>query len=81
MIALPCYISGKKNCEPGNIEKHAEATVSKATLKFLGLKGGLLRANMISCSDALGEQINEDTLVVHIGFSRSAGAYAVINPA
>ena len=75
----------EKNCEPGNIEKHAEACVSENALRkreFLGLKGGLLRANGEVVAFALGEQINEDTLVVHIekAFSEVPGAYAVINP-
>lgn len=74
----------EKNCEPGNIEKHAEACVSENALRkreFLGLKGGLLRANGEVVAFALGEQINEDTLVVHIekAFSEVPGAYAVIN--
>lgn len=49
--------------------------------EFLGLKGGLLRANGEVVAFALGEQINEDTLVVHIekAFSEVPGAYAVIN--
>lgn len=74
----------EKNCEPGNIEKHAEACVSENALRkreFLGLKGGLLRANGEVVAFALGEQVNEDTLVVHIekAFSEVPGAYAVIN--
>ena len=45
------------------------------------MKGGLLRANGEVVAFALGEQINEDTLVVHIekAFSEVPGAYAVIN--
>ena len=72
------------NCEPGNIEKHAEACVSENALrerKFLGLKGGLIRADGEVVAFAVGEQINEDTLVVHIekAFSEVPGAYAIIN--
>ena len=72
------------NCEPGNIEKHAEACVSENALRereFLGLKGGLIRADGEVVAFAVGEQINEDTLVVHIekAFSEVPGAYAIIN--
>ena len=72
------------NCEPGNIEKHAEACVSENALrerKLLGLKGGLIRADGEVVAFAVGEQINEDTLVVHIekAFSEVPGAYAFIN--
>ncbi len=73
-----------QNCEPGNIEKHAEICVSENALRnreFLGLKGGLLRADGKVVAFALGEQISSDTLAVHIekAFSEIPGAYAMIN--
>lgn len=78
------YAWKERNCEPGNIEKHAEICVSEKALRereFLGLTGGLLRADGEVVAFALGERVCDDTLVVHIekAFSEVPGAYAMIN--
>lgn len=74
----------ERYCEPGNIEKHAELCVSEQALRqreFLGLKGGLIRADGKVVAFTLGEPINHDTIDIHIekAFSDVPGAYAIIN--
>lgn len=74
----------KQNCDPENLEKHAEICVSEASLKereFLGLKGGLIRVEGKVVAFAVGEKISPDTFCVHIekAFSEVQGAYSVIN--
>ena len=74
----------RKNCDPGDLEKHAEICVSEHALterEFLGLKGGLIRADGQIVAFAVGEKIHPDTFCVHIekAFSEVQGAYAMIN--
>lgn len=65
-------------------EKEAEFCVTLNALKYrkeLGLKGGLLRAAGRVVAFTLGEELCEDTFVVHIekAFADVPGAYPMIN--
>ena len=73
-----------QNCDPEDLEKHAEICVSEASLRereFLDLKGGLIRVDGKVIAFAVGEKITADTFCVHIekAFAEVQGAYAVIN--
>ncbi|MCD8018207.1 MAG: phosphatidylglycerol lysyltransferase domain-containing protein [Clostridiales bacterium] len=73
-----------ENCDPCDLEKHAEICVSKSSLKnreMLGLVGGAIRADGKIVAFAVGEKITEDTFCVHIekAFADVPGAYSVIN--
>lgn len=73
-----------QNCDPEDLEKHAEICVSEASLRkreFLGLKGGLLRVNGKVVAFTVGEKIHPDTFCVHIekAFADVQGAYTMIN--
>ncbi len=73
-----------QNCDPKNLEKHAEICVSEASLRereFLDLKGGLIRVDGKVAAFAVGEKISLDTFCVHIekAFAEVQGAYSVIN--
>lgn len=72
------------NCDPDDLEKHAEICVSEHALKemeFLGLKGGLIRADGQVVAFTVGEKIHPDTFCVHIekAYADVQGAYSIIN--
>jgi hypothetical protein len=72
------------NCTEENLEKHDEICVSENALRYmeeLSLKGGAIRAEGKIIAFSIGEQITEDTFVVHIekAFSNIQGAYPIIN--
>lgn len=70
-------------CEEDS-EKEAEFCVTLNALKYrkeLGLVGGLIRAGGRVVAFSLGEEVSQDTFVVHIekAFADVQGAYPVIN--
>ena len=74
----------KQNCTEENLEKHSEICVSENALchmEELSLKGGAIRAEGTIIAFSIGEQLTEDTFVVHIekAFGHIQGAYPLIN--
>ena len=65
-------------------DKNAEMSVAMNSLRLfheLELEGCLIRANGEVVAFAMGEQVTEDTFIVHIekAFSAVEGAYAIVN--
>lgn len=74
----------KQNCTEEDLDKHNEICVSENALRYmdaLSLKGGAIRAEGVIVAFAVGEQLTEDTFVVHIekAFSHIQGVYPLIN--
>jgi len=67
-----------------NLSKQSEACATRCAMNnftALQLKGGLLRVNGEVIAFSLGEQLNNDTFIVHVekAFARIDGAYPAIN--
>lgn len=74
----------KLNCTEEDMEKHNEICVSENALRYmeqLSLKGGAIRAEGAIIAFSVGEQLTEDTFVIHIekAFGHIQGAYPLIN--
>lgn len=74
----------KQNCDENDREMHDEICVSKNALlhmEELELKGGAIRAEGVIIAFSIGEQLTEDTFVVHIekAFANIQGAYPIMN--
>ena len=72
------------NEDPQDDEMGAEVCACRTALlerDFLGLKGGLIRADGKVVAFTLAERINSDTLVIHFekAYAEIPGAYATIN--
>ena len=73
----------ENGCEADE-EKNAEMCVTLNSLRLyeeLELTGGLLRVNGKVVAFTLGEEVSDDTFVVHIekAFAEIQGAYPMIN--